>query len=222
VTSLAVDDLRPMWTCPRCGSRYVNPNAWHSCRVVPLEALFEGKGQARELFDVLLAAVRTVGPVELDVKLSGVAFMTRVRFAGAKIRRDRIRAAFWLRRAIESPRIVRTERIPPDNLIYEVDVRDPADVDDELVGWLREAYEIGAQRHPAQARYRRKPARERRAWPAGLATGAGWPEGRIVHMSAAAPGGAPAHVKGDPSMGDKTPKRPPKPKKDKKPKSATV
>ncbi len=151
-----------MWTCPRCSSRYVNPNSWHSCRVVPLEALFEGKGRARELFDVLLGAVRTFGAVDLDVKLSGVAFMTRVRFAGAKVRRDRIRAAFWLRRPIESPRIVRIERIPPDNLIYEVDIREPADVDDELVAWLREAYEIGEQRHPAQARYRRVPVTPRR------------------------------------------------------------
>jgi hypothetical protein len=144
-----------MWTCPRCGSRYVNPNAWHSCRVVPIEALFEGKGRARELFDAYLEAVRAIGPVELDVKLSGIAFMTRVRFAGAKVRRDRIRAAFWLRRRIESPRIVRLERIPPDSFIYEVDVRERADIDAELLAWIREAYEIGQQRHPSQARYRR-------------------------------------------------------------------
>jgi hypothetical protein len=101
-----------------------------------------------------LDAVRTIGPIELDVKLSGIAFMRRVRFAGAKVRRDRIRAAFWLRRTIESPRIVHIERIPPDNVIYEVDVREPKDVHGELMGWLREAYEIGLQRHPAQARYR--------------------------------------------------------------------
>ena len=121
MTSPDLDDFRPMWTCPDCGSRYVNPNAWHSCRVVALDALFEGKGRARELFDAYLAAVRTIGPVELDVKLSAIAFMSRVRFAGAKVRRDRIRAAFWLRRSIESPRIVRIERIPPDSVIYEVD-----------------------------------------------------------------------------------------------------
>lgn len=163
MTPPAVDDFRPLWTCPDCGSKYVNPNAWHSCRVVELDGLFEGKGRARELFDAYLEAMRAIGPVEIDAKLSAISFMTRVRFAGAKIRRDRIRAAFWLRREIVSPRIVRVERLPPDNVIYEVDLQEPADIDAELVAWLREAYEIGEQRHAAQARYRRAPAAERRA-----------------------------------------------------------
>jgi hypothetical protein len=22
---------RPMWTCPRCGRQFHNPNGWHSC-----------------------------------------------------------------------------------------------------------------------------------------------------------------------------------------------
>jgi hypothetical protein len=185
--------------------------------VVELETLFAGKGDARALFDRYLAAVRTIGPVDLDIKLSGIAFMGRVRFAGAKVRRDRIRAAFWLRRAIESSRLVRIERIPPDNWIYEVDVRTPADIDNELLAWVREAYEIGGQRHPAQARYRTAPAR------GDDPPGTGHREGRMVQLDAAAPdeprGQQP---KGDPSMGDKTPKRPPKPKKDKKAKTTTA
>jgi hypothetical protein len=110
---------------------------------VPLDSLFAGKGSARE-----------IGPVDVDISQTGLAFMARVRFAGAKVRRNRLRVGFWLRRRVESPRIVRTEFIPPDNWIHELDVTDVAQLDDELQGWLREAYVIGAQQHPAQRRYR--------------------------------------------------------------------
>jgi hypothetical protein len=149
--------MRPLWTCPECGRRFVNANSWHSCQSTPVEHLFVGKGRARELFDAFVAAVAANGPVDVDTTLTGLVLMTRVRFAGAKPRRDRLRVAFWLRRQVESPRVVRTEFIPPDNWIHEVDVRDPLDLDPELVAWLREAYLIGQQRHPAQARYRARP-----------------------------------------------------------------
>jgi hypothetical protein len=154
------EPMRPLWTCPKCGKRFVNERNWHSCRVVPLDSPFVGKGAARELFDAYLAAVRTIGPFDLDISLGGVALMTRVRFAGAKVRRNRLRVGFWLRRRVESPRVVRTEHIPPDNWIYEVDIREQLELDEELLGWLREAYLIGEQRHPAQGRYRLGPNRE--------------------------------------------------------------
>jgi hypothetical protein len=146
--------VRELWTCPSRGKRYVNKNNWHSCRVVPLDSLFAGKGSAHELFDAYLGRAREIGPVDVDISQTGLAFMTRVRFAGAKVRRNRLRVGFWLRRRVESPRIVRTEFIPPDNWIHELDVTDVAQLDDELQGWLREAYVIGAQQHPTQQRYR--------------------------------------------------------------------
>ena len=154
-TDTDTDALRPMWVCPACGGAYVNANNWHSCRTMSLDEHFVGKGRARELFDAYLAAVAAFGPVTLDVKKTGIAFMTRVRFGGCKVRRDRLRAGVWLKRQIASPRFVRVEFIPPDNWIYEFDVRAVGDLDDEALGWLREAYAVGEQRHPRQrARYR--------------------------------------------------------------------
>ena len=142
--------LRPLWTCPRCGSRYVNVNNWHSCGTVSLDDHFVGKGRVRELFDAYRARVEAFGPVSLDVKKTRIAFMTRVRFGGCQVRRDRLRAAVWLKRRVDSPRIVRTEFLPPDNWIHEFDIRAVTDLDDEAVGWLREAYDIGDQRHRRQ------------------------------------------------------------------------
>ena len=73
--------------------------------------------------------------------------MTRVRFTGVQVRRDSLRAAFWLRRGAESPRFARVEYIPPGNWIYSIDLRSPADVDDEIVALIRESRLIGDQRH---------------------------------------------------------------------------
>ena len=150
-----VESHRPMWTCPRCGKSYVNRNNWHSCRVVDLDDLFRDRPNARRCFEALRAAIEADGgPVELSVSSTGIAFMTRVRFGGVAIRKDYVVARFWLKQQVESPRFVKVERYTGNDMGYSVAVRDPAEIDDELIGWYREARVIGDQRHPDQARYR--------------------------------------------------------------------
>ena len=43
---------KPLWTCPRCGQRFVTPNMLHSCGTWTIERFLEGKGpKARAFFD---------------------------------------------------------------------------------------------------------------------------------------------------------------------------
>ena len=149
-----VETHRPMWTCPRCGKSFVNRNSWHSCVRLDLDDAFDGRPNARRCFDALRAAVEADGPVELSISRTGIGFMTRVRFAGVQVRNDHLRVAFWLKHPIESPRFAKIERYSANDIGYFVVVRDPSEIDDELLGWIREAREIGDQRHPSQRRYR--------------------------------------------------------------------
>ena len=150
-----VETHRPMWTCPRCGKSFVNRNNWHSCVVLDLDDAFRDRPNARRCFDALRAAVEADGgPVELSISKTGIGFMTRVRFAGAQVRKDHLLVAFWLKRQVDAPRFAKVERYTPNDFGYHVVVRDPSEIDDELLAWIREAREIGDQRHPTQRRYR--------------------------------------------------------------------
>jgi hypothetical protein len=140
-------EARPLWTCPRCGQSYVTREMWHSCEVVPWESHFEGRPIARELWDVFRRILEAMGPVTIVSTKSRVGFMARVRFCGASPRRDGLRVRFWLKRAIESPRIAKRQHLGHDDWIYDVLVHEAADFDAELIGWLREARAVGDQEH---------------------------------------------------------------------------
>lgn len=136
---------RPLWVCPKCGKPFVTANLWHSCSVVPWEQHFEGKPKARELFEVFRRALEQIGTVTLVSNRSDLKFMTRVRFAGCKPRKDWLLCHLWLKRRASCPRFVR-EEIYGRDIIYRFDLRRPEDLDDEILEYLREAYRVGQQR----------------------------------------------------------------------------
>jgi hypothetical protein len=139
---------KPMWTCPKCGNEFVNRNQYHSCRRGRIEDVFAGRTQnVRDLFDRLRKEIEALGPVKLVPYRDRVAFMTRVRFAGASPRKKWLDVGFWLPRRIESPRLRRIETLLPNAHIHWLRVSDASELDGELVGWLREAYAVGRQEH---------------------------------------------------------------------------
>jgi hypothetical protein len=140
------EPARPLWTCPDCGQRFVTPRMWHSCVRLDEDGFFAGREAQRALYEAWLAFVRRCGPVAVNVSRTRISFQGRVRFAGVpRVTRDGIVCSFWLKRRIDSPRL-RVEHIPPGDWIYQFRLTDPDQLDDEVAGWLAEAYEVGMQR----------------------------------------------------------------------------
>jgi hypothetical protein len=141
-----LDRTRPLWTCPKCGNEFVNRNQWHSCRRYDLSTLFVGKAPlVRDLFDRFRAMVEACGPVKVMPYRDRVAFMVRVRFAGAMPKKEWLELGFWLRRRVESPRFRRVETIYPNAHVHVLRVRSPEELDGEIAGWIEEAYAVGCQ-----------------------------------------------------------------------------
>jgi len=139
---------RPMWTCPMCGHAFVNRNQLHSCGRYDLADTFRGKPpEVRALFDRFRQMVQALGPVKMQAYRDKVAFMVRVRFAGAFPRTRSLDVGFWLTRRIEHPRFTRIETLDPDTHIYRVRITKPEQLDAELAAWLAESYRIGRQEH---------------------------------------------------------------------------
>ena len=57
-----------------------------------------------------------------------------------------------LARRLEHPRFRTIETLSPRNHFYAFRLETPDDVDDTFVAWLREAYEVGEQRHLREPR----------------------------------------------------------------------
>src|SRR5919108_6010976 len=139
----------PLWRCPACGQTFVTASMPHSCQVVALDEHFAGADPAlRAVFDTLLAAARASGPVTVNATKTRITFQARMRFAGIdRPRRDHLLANFVLTRPVRSERLRRVEHVPPYYYVHRLPLRRVEDVDDEVRGWLAEAYQVGRQRH---------------------------------------------------------------------------
>jgi hypothetical protein len=137
-----------MWRCPDCGQTFVTRNMPHSCRVVELDAHFAAADPAvRATFDALLATAREFGPVTVNATKSRISFQARMRFAAVESRRRHLNAHIVLTRPIASERFTRVEFLAPYYHVHNFRLHAPGEVDDELKGWLAEAYQVGLQRH---------------------------------------------------------------------------
>jgi hypothetical protein len=130
-----------VWTCPRCGHRFVTANIWHSCTTVRLDDAFaSAEPNVRAAFDRFVELVARCGPIEGIAQKTRIVIMAQVRFAGAQVRRDRLLANFALSRRIDDP-MFRHEVYGKRWIAHRFTVRDPAELDDpRLPAWLCESY----------------------------------------------------------------------------------
>ena len=141
--------MTDMWTCPSCGRSFASRNQSHTCAALgDLERHFARSGpQVRAAFDAALACVRAVGPVQVLAEKSRIALQVRMSFAAFMPRRAWLGGHLVLARRIDSPRFLRVDTYSPRNVVHTFRLTSPADVDDEFVAWLAEAYQVGAQQH---------------------------------------------------------------------------
>jgi predicted RNA-binding Zn-ribbon protein involved in translation (DUF1610 family) len=157
--------LKPLWRCPKCGKYYVTRNMWHACVRHSLEEHFARKSpKLRLLFDGLLGLLKRCGPVRVVPGKSGIAFQVRMRFGGAVVRKDCLEAGFTLRRRLDHLRIKKVIAYTPRAYGHHVEIHSPADLDEELAGWLREAYRVGQQTDLLSGRKAPPPERGDFAW----------------------------------------------------------
>ena len=96
----------------------------------------------REIYDQLLKKTRQFGPIVEEPKKTSIHLVHRTAFAGVATRKNSINLTIKGDRKLSSPRIHKTEQVSTKRFHHEVKLTSPADVDAQLVGWLKEAYEL--------------------------------------------------------------------------------
>jgi endogenous inhibitor of DNA gyrase (YacG/DUF329 family) len=139
---------RPLWKCPRCKRSFANTNQSHFCGNYDLQSHFEGKPpEIREIYNAVLKAIRRCGTVKVLPEKTRIAFQVRMSFAQLTTGSRWVDGHVVLARRFERPRFRKIETISPRNHVHHFRLMSVADVDEEVEGWLKEAYAVGEQRH---------------------------------------------------------------------------
>ncbi len=110
-----------------------------------VESHFEGKdASVRQIYDRILKSARKFGPVGEEPKKTSIHLVNRTAFAGVATRKSAIILTIKSDRKLSSPRIHKSEQTSASRFHHEVRLTSPADVDSELVKWLKDAYELSS------------------------------------------------------------------------------
>lgn len=110
----------------------------------PLAAIYTGaKAHLRPLHERLIAAIDAFGPYETAAKKSYLSLRRRKQFATVgPATKDRIEIGLNARELPAHPRL---KVLPPDGMCqYTLRLGDADDIDADLLGWLRAAYDSAA------------------------------------------------------------------------------
>ena len=130
------------WSCPRCGRRFAHEDQFHSHDTVDVDAHFAGRsGRLREAFNKLIGSLPS--DVRVEALRSVIVVSAHTTFSYVVVQSRRLLVGVSLDRRLDSSRVVKVDVISPRNIGNVVVVSGPDDVDDELRGWLRQAYERG-------------------------------------------------------------------------------
>jgi hypothetical protein len=109
--------------------------------LAPAPALFSGNPSGSAVFDALRLKLEEIGPFEIEEKKTSLHIKNqRAAFLGVHRRKAGLRLNVVLPTALESDRVVKSERVSANRWHNEIDVKDPSEVDGELLDWIRQAY----------------------------------------------------------------------------------
>ena len=113
-----------------------------------LDEFFAGREESRQILGTLRRAIEAIGPAELRVTRSQIAFRRRRAFAWAwtpdrYLRGPRLAPlvlTLALPRRDPSPRWKQVVEPVPGRFTHHLELRSPAEIDAEVHAWLREAW----------------------------------------------------------------------------------
>jgi hypothetical protein len=96
----------------------------------------------RKVYDAIVAAASELGTVIEDPKKTSIHLVRRTAFAGVATQKEKVVLTLKLPADLRSKRVHKHEQASAHRWHVELRVDDPAQVDGELKGWLKQAWEI--------------------------------------------------------------------------------
>ena len=106
---------------------------------------FAGKDPVvRDIYEQLKKSIKRFGPIVEEPKKTSIHIVNRTALAGVATRKGHVILTIKSDRKLASPRIHKSEQTSASRFHHEVKLASPADVDEELAGWLKAAYLLSA------------------------------------------------------------------------------
>lgn len=132
-----------MWFCPVCNRKFKNTNQEHSCLLRPLEEHFSGKPEELEhIIRTILQHVNTFGYIQISSLKHAILIASQTTFLALKVKKDRVEIEFVLGEVREGFPVYKVVRVSKNRVAHFVAVGSLEEVDDYLLGLIREAYEL--------------------------------------------------------------------------------
>lgn len=110
---------------------------------ISVDSHFEDKApEVKATYDRLLAVLRLFGPVREVPRKTSIHLEKTSGFAGIHPRKKFFNLEFRTNYKISDPRIVKRQRLATRHYEYTVKMQCANDVDDQLLNWLRDAYDL--------------------------------------------------------------------------------
>ena len=130
------------WTCAECGRQFGRNRQSHEC--APAMTLTEyfstGPPIEKPIFDAVMAHLDSIGPVHVEPVSVGIFFKQPRKFAQLRPMQKWVALSFSLPRRVDHRLMSRKPIAHGARHYHVVNLRGPGDLDDEIRGWLTEAY----------------------------------------------------------------------------------
>ncbi len=132
-----------MWMCPECGRKFSRNQQSHSCLQYNIENLFFGKGdEARSLYEILIIKVAAFGEVEVHIGKWGITVRHLSTFLSVMIEKKHLTLIFISAGPIDEFPVYQTHQHSGSRYNNAVKIESEEEMDDQLMRWLREAWEL--------------------------------------------------------------------------------
>jgi hypothetical protein len=105
-------------------------------------ALQLGGDVSEKLYERLLSAIKVLGAYRVEVKKTSIHLVRKSAFAGVRLRKEYLLLTIKAPEDICHKRVYKSEQASAHRWHVEVKIASAAEIDTELMGWLRESYEM--------------------------------------------------------------------------------
>jgi len=95
-----------------------------------------------EIYERLISELQKFGPLKIEPKKTSIHLGNRFGFAGVYTRKNYINLEVHLSHKLMSKRVSKVEQASTNRYHHTIKLTSPAEIDDELVDWLKDAYEL--------------------------------------------------------------------------------
>lgn len=107
-----------------------------------MDHLIDKEKNVISIYKKLIADIRKFGPLKIEPKKTSIHLGNRYGFAGVYTRKDYLNLELHLDHKLTNNRVTKVEQASKNRFHHIIKLTNSKEVDNELLGWLKAAYEL--------------------------------------------------------------------------------